>query len=81
MNNVRREKLLAKAEMKEAVAKIRRMVDEVLPADDFGEQENLTLMLLDEAARCVLEARLMKIAAGFDDELLPSASDADSRRE
>ena len=70
MKMMPREQLLAKPEMKEALAKIRRIVHHVLPPDDFGEQEHVTMVLLDEAARTVLEARLTKIAAGFDEELL-----------
>ncbi len=65
-----REKLLAKPEMKEALAKIQRVVREVLPPADFAEQEQVTLMLLDEAGRGVLEGQLMEIAASFGDEVL-----------
>jgi hypothetical protein len=70
MKSIPREKLLAKPEMKEALAKIQRVVREALPAADFAEQEQVTMMLLDEAGRGVLEARLVEIAAGFDDDVL-----------
>ncbi len=56
--------------MKEALAKIQRVVREVLPPADFAEQEHVTLMLLDEAVRGVLEGQLMEIAASFGDEVL-----------
>ncbi|HEX2702338.1 MAG TPA: hypothetical protein VHM72_02765 [Solirubrobacteraceae bacterium] len=70
MKSIPREKRLAKPEMKKALAKIQRAVREVLPAADFAEQEQVTLMLLDEAGRGVLERRLAEIAASFDDEVL-----------
>lgn len=70
MKSIPREKLLAKPEMKKALAKIQRVVRSALPAADFAEQERVTMMLLDEAGRAVLEARLVEIAAGFDDEVL-----------
>ena len=70
MTMMPREKLLAKPEMKEALAKIQRVVREVLPPADFAEQEHVTLMLLDEAVRGVLEGQLMEIAASFGDEVL-----------
>jgi hypothetical protein len=70
MSIMPREKLLSKPEMKEALAKIQRVVREVLPAADFGEQEQVMLMLLDEAGRGVLEGQLSAIAASFDDEVL-----------
>jgi hypothetical protein len=70
MKSIPREKLLAKPEMKNALAKIQRVVREVLPAADFAEQEQVTLMLLDEAGRGVLEGQLVEIAASFDDEVL-----------
>jgi hypothetical protein len=65
-----REKLLAKPEMKKALAKIQQVVREVLPAADFAEQERVTLALLDEAGRGVLEGQLVEIAASFDDVVL-----------
>jgi hypothetical protein len=70
MNIMPREKLLAKPEMKQALAKIQQVVQDVLPAADFAEQEQLTLMLLDEAGRGVLEGQLRGIALSFDDEVL-----------
>jgi len=70
MKSITREKLLDKPEMKEALAKVQQVVRSVLPAADFAEQEQVTLMLLDEAGRGVLEARLAEIATGFDDEIL-----------
>jgi len=65
-----REKLLAKPEMKQVLAKIQQTVQEALPAADFAEQEQVTLMLLDEAARGVLEGQLRDLALRFDDEVL-----------
>jgi hypothetical protein len=65
-----REKLLAKPEMKQALTKIQQTVRDALPAADFAEQEQVTLMLLDEAGRGVLEARLREIALSFGDEVL-----------
>jgi hypothetical protein len=70
MNMMPREKLLAKPEMKRALAKIQQVVRDVLPAEDFAEQERVTLTLLDEASRGVLEEQLRKIAGSFGDEVL-----------
>src|ERR1700675_1564941 len=70
MKTMPRERLLAKPEGKEALAKIQQVVKEVLPAADFAEQEQVTLMLLDEAGRGVLEERLRDIARGFEDVVL-----------
>jgi hypothetical protein len=70
MNSMPREELLAKPEMKQALAKIQQAVRDVLPAGEFAEQERVTLVLLDEAGRGVLEGRLREIAVGFDDEVL-----------
>jgi len=65
-----REKLLAKPEMKQALANIQQAVRDALPAADFAEQEQVTLMLLDEAGRGVLEGQLREIASSFGDEVL-----------
>jgi hypothetical protein len=70
MNIMPREKLLAKPEMTQALAKIQQVVRDVLPAEDFAEQERVTLMLLDEASRGVLEGQLREIARSFGDEVL-----------
>ena len=70
MKTMPRERVLAKPEVKEALAKIQRVVKEVLPAAGFAEQEQVTLMVLDEAGRGVLEERLRDIARGFEDEVL-----------
>lgn len=70
MNSMPRETLLAKPEMKQALATIREAVRDVLPAGGFAEQEQVTLMLLDEAVRGVLEDQLREIALGFDDQVL-----------
>jgi hypothetical protein len=70
MNIMPREKLLAKPEMKQALAKIQQVVRDVLPAEDFAEQERVTLTLLDEASRGVLEEQLREIARSFGDEVL-----------
>jgi|HubBroStandDraft_6_1064221.scaffolds.fasta_scaffold121480_1 hypothetical protein len=69
MNIMPREKLLAKPEMKQALAKLQQVVRDVLPAEDFAEQERVTLMLLDEAGRGVLEGQLREIAGSFGDEV------------
>lgn len=70
MNSMPREKLLAKPEMKQALAKIRQTLRDVLPPGDFAEQEQVTLTLLDEAGRGVLEEQLGEIARSFGDEVL-----------
>jgi hypothetical protein len=70
MNIMSREKLLAKPEMKEALAKVQEVVRGVLPTADFAEQERVTLALLDEAGRGVLEGQLRAIALSFGDEVL-----------
>jgi hypothetical protein len=70
MNSMPRETLLAKPEMKQALATIREAVRDVLPAGDFAEQERVALMVLDEAGRGVLEEQLREIARSFGDEVL-----------
>jgi hypothetical protein len=65
-----REKLLAKPEMMQALAKVQEVVRGVLPATDFAEQEQVALAFLDEAGRRVLEGQLREIALSFDDEVL-----------
>jgi hypothetical protein len=70
MSIMPREQVLSKPEMKKALAKIQQAVRDALPSANFTEQEQVTLMLLDEAGRGVLEGRLREIAISFEDEVL-----------
>jgi hypothetical protein len=70
MDNLLRTDLLAKPEMKEAIAKVRRIVRDSLPSGCFAEREHAVLTMLDEAGRSALEEELQSMADELGEEVL-----------
>jgi hypothetical protein len=62
--------LFAKAEVKDALTEMQRVLREALPEGSFAEREAAALALSNEAVRGVLLEELKAIAASFPDELL-----------
>lgn len=69
MDTVTQTAFLAKPEVKEAVAEVRRVVRGALPDAKFAEREDALLTILDEAMRSLLEEELQEIADGLGDVL------------
>jgi len=65
-----RTKLLARPEVKKAIAKVRRTLRSVLSGASFGEREVEALTISGEAVREVLREDLQAIADSFGEEVL-----------
>lgn len=70
MDTVARTKLLAKDEMKAALASVQGIVRRALPDGRFGLREEATLAICEEAARGVLLQELNAIATSFGERIL-----------
>lgn len=70
MDTIARTKLLAKDEMKTALANLQRIVRDALPEGTFGQREEATLAIFEEAARGVLQQELNAIAASFGERIV-----------
>jgi hypothetical protein len=70
MQSVDYSRLIAKPEVKRAVAEIQRVLRDVLPAGSFEEREAAALAVTDEAVRGWIVEELQTIAGGFDEELV-----------
>jgi hypothetical protein len=67
---VDRTKLLARPEVKEAIARVRRALRSALSGESFGEREVEALTISGEAVREVLGEDLQAIADSFGEEVL-----------
>ena len=70
MDSVRRNRLLAKPEVKRTVREMAEKLRERLPGGDFAELEELALVVTGEAVRILLQEELQRIADSFPDHLL-----------
>jgi hypothetical protein len=70
MDTVTRTAFLAKPEMNEAIAELRRVARKALPDGNFAECEEAVLTMFNEAMRSLLEEALRAVADGFGDLLL-----------
>lgn len=70
MNTVTRRKLLAKNEVKTALASLQRIAREALPEGSFAQREEATLAMFEEAARGVLQEELQGIATSFGERIV-----------
>ena len=69
MDTVTRTAFLAKPEVKETIAQLRRAARAALPDGDFRTREESLLAILDEAMRSTLEEELQAVADSFGDRL------------
>lgn len=69
MTMLNRSELLAKPEVKRAIACAQTLLRSALPEGSFGEREAALLAITNEATRQTLEAELRDIADGFPDEV------------
>jgi hypothetical protein len=70
MDTVARTKLLAKDEMKATLATLQGIARNALPEGSFGQREEATLAIFEEAARGLLLQELSAIAARFGERIL-----------
>jgi hypothetical protein len=70
MDTVARTKLLAKDEMRAALIKLQSIARDALPEGTFGQREEATLAIFEEAARGVLLQELGAIEKGLGERVL-----------
>lgn len=70
MDTVARTKLLAKDEVKAALVTLQRVARDALPEGTFGQREEATLAIFEEAARGVLLQELDAIAQSLGERIL-----------
>ena len=70
MDTLTRTEFFAKAEVADALTRLKEAARRALPDGSFGEREAAALMLLDEAGRGLLEEELRSLADGFGERLL-----------
>lgn len=70
MSNLDQSRVLAKPEVRRAVARCRALLRKALPAGSFAEREAAALAISNEAVRGVLEDDLQQMAAQFGQELV-----------
>jgi len=70
MDTLTRTEFFAKAEVADALTRLKEAARRALPEGSFAEREAAALMLLDEAGRGLLEEELQSLADGFGERLL-----------
>jgi hypothetical protein len=70
MDNVTQSELLAKSEVQEVIAELKRNIRQALADGDFGAREGAVLAIFNEAMRSLLEEDLKAISASFGERLL-----------